>query len=317
MKNFRLEKANSVEEAVRLIKSCEGKACIKAGGTDILGGLKREIHPEYTQLVVDILDLDELSYIREEDGFIKIGALTRLKAIAGHELLRKHYTVLAEAARRTASPNLRSMGTIGGNICQENRCWYYRARDNFFPCKMKGGKRCYAPTGDNRIHSVLGAVNACFAVNPSDTAPALLALGAQMVSTERVIDSNDFWTAGCSGCTILNKGEIVKEIRFKTAEGMRSAFLKHALRPTIDFPILNCAVVNRNGEIKIALNGVYPTPYRPLEAEQLVSGTEMTEELAAKAAELAFAKARALSGNGHKIQIAKAYIKTLLMETGR
>lgn len=314
MKNFRLERVNTIEEAAALIKNCEGKACIKAGGTDILGGLKREIHPEYVELLVDILDIDTLSYIREEDGFVKIGALTRLKAVAANAMLKEKYTALAEAARRTASPNLRAMGTIGGNICQENRCWYYRARDNFFPCKMKGGKRCYAPVGDNRIHSVLGAVNACFAVNPSDTAPALLALGAQIVTTERVIDSNEFWTAGCTGCTVLNRGEIVTEIRFKAADGMKSAFRKHALRPTIDFPIINCAVVNVNGDIKIALNGVYPTPYRPIEAEELVSGKEITEELAEKAAELAFAKARALSKNGHKIQIAKAYVKTLLLE---
>lgn len=314
MKNFRYEKVNTLEDAVTLIKNCEGKVCIKAGGTDVLGGLKREIHPEYPEMVVDILDIDGLSYIREEDGFIKIGALTKLKMIADNEMLKKNYTVLAEAARRTASPHLRAMGTIGGNICQENRCWYYRARDNFFFCKMKGGKRCYAPAGDNRIHSIFGAVNACFAVNPSDTAPALLALDAQMVTTERVIDAREFWTAQCGSCTVLKKGEILTEIRFQAASGMKSVFRKHALRPTIDFPIINCAVVNVDGAVKIALNGVYPTPYRLMEAESFLNDKEITKETAEDAVDLAFAKAKALSKNGHKIQIAKAYVKTLLLE---
>lgn len=314
MKNFKYVAPESVAEAVSLIELFDGKACIKAGGTDLLGGLKREIHPDYPELIVDLTRIPGLTGIREEGGYIHIGALTTLKAVAQSELLQKNYTVLSEAARRTASPNLRSMGTIGGNICQENRCWYYRAKDNYFPCKMKGGKMCYVPAGDNRIHSILGAVNGCFAVNPSDTAPAILALNGEIVTTKRVIPAGEFWTASTTGCTVLERAEIVTEIRFPAAEGLKSAFEKHALRPTIDFPIINCAVVNDHGSVRIALNGVYPTPYRALGAEEIVSGKEITEELADEAAEHAFGKLVVLKKNAHKVPIAKAYIKTLLMQ---
>lgn len=317
MKNFDYIRVSSLEEASELLRSCPGKACVKAGGTDLIGALKRNIHPDYPELVIDILSVEGCSYILEEEGFVRIGALTTLKEVAANAMLREKYTVLAEAAERTASPNLRCMGTIGGNICQENRCWYYRAKDNFFPCKMKGGKMCYAPAGDNRIHSVLGAVNGCFAVNPSDTAPAILALGGIIVTTDREIPAEDFWTASCTGCTILEKSELVKEIRFPAREGLKSAFLKHALRPTIDFPIINCAVVNDNGQYVVALNGVYPKPYRAFGTEEYISNRELTEENAEAAAEQAFGKIIKLSKNEHKLKIAKAYIKTLLLKTAQ
>ncbi len=313
MKNFEFIKSISIDEAVQAIKTCEGKAYVKAGGTDLMGGLKREIHEIYPEKIVDIYDIKGLDYITEEGGFVKIGSLTTLKEIAQNPMLQESYTVLAEAARRTASPHLRTMGTVGGNICQENRCWYYRAKDNFFPCKMKGGKKCFAPLGDNRIHSIFGAVNGCFAVNPSDTAPAFVALDAEIVTTDRIIKAAEFWTASVESCTVLERGELVKEIRFPVQAKMKSAFLKHALRPTIDFPILNCAIAISAEKVRICLNGIYPTPLRMTEAEDLIFGKEITEEFATEAADLALSKAKPLSCNVHKVQIAKAYIKTLLL----
>lgn len=312
MKDFQLINVETVEDAVEAMKNCQGKAVFMAGGTDLLGGLKREIHPQYPEAVINLAGLQGLEYICEEGGFLKIGALTRLKDIAKDSLVGEKYTALALAASRTASPTLRQMGTIAGNICQENRCWYYRARENYFPCRMKGGKICFAPKGDHRNHSIFGALNGCFAVNPSDTAPALVAFKAEMVTTRRTIAADDFFTAVTENCTVLEKGEVVLEIRLPQVES-KSVFAKHALRPTIDFPIVNCAVVKTTSGVSICLNAVAPTPYRAVAAEEMIEDILVTEELAEEAAEAAFAKAKALPQNKHKVQIAKTLLKRALL----
>lgn len=311
MKDFQLINVETVESAVQIMNDFQGKAVFMAGGTDLLGGLKREIHPHYPEAVINLSRLG-LEYIHEEGGYLKIGALTRLKDVANDAMVNEKYTALAQAASRTASPTLRRMGTIGGNICQENRCWYYRARENYFPCRMKGGKVCYAPKGDHRNHSVFGAVNGCFAVNPSDTAPALVAFRAEMVTTRRTIAADDFFTAAVENCTVLEKGEVVLEIRLPAGE-TKSIFAKHALRPTIDFPIVNCAVVKARAGVSICLNAVAPTPYRVVAAEEMIGDNLMTAELAEEAAEAAFAKAKALPQNKHKVQIAKTMLKRALL----
>lgn len=315
MKEFNLVNVCSVDEAVKAMQSSSGKAVFLAGGTDLLGGLKREIYPVYPETVISLTQIEGLSAIREEDGYLKIGALAKLKDVANNGLVKEKYTALAEAAAHTASPTLRQMGTIGGNICQENRCWYYRAKDNYFPCKMKGGKMCYAPAGDNRNHSIFGHVNACFAVNPSDTAPALVAFGANIVTTQRTIAADDFFTAENESCTVLENGELVLEIQIpQTSSDTKSAFSKYALRPVIDFPMVNCAVVKNSQGIRICLNAVAPVPHRAAEAEQLIGQSEITEELAEKAGEATVEKARALSKNAHKIQIAKTMVKRTILE---
>ena len=312
MKEFQLINVDTVESAVRTMNEFQGKAVFMAGGTDLLGGLKREIHPHYPEAVINLSRLEGLEYIREDDGFLKIGALTRLKDIAKDSLVNEKYTALAQAASRTASPTLRQMGTIGGNICQENRCWYYRARENYFPCRMKGGKVCFAPKGDHRNHSIFGALGGCFAVNPSDTAPALVAFKAEIITTQRTIAADDFFTAVTENCTVLEKGEVVLEIKLPQAQ-TQSIFAKHALRPTIDFPIVNCAVVKSMSGVSICLNAVAPTPHRAVAAEEVVGDKPITAEMAAEAAEAALTKAKALSQNKHKVQIAQTMLKRALL----
>ena len=218
------------------------KAAIIAGGTDLLGKMKDEILPTYPEALVNIKSIPGLDYVARKGGILAIGSLTRLEDIATNDIIRAEYPALAEAARRTASTHLREMGTIGGNICQDIRCWYYRNPNNRFPCLRKGGGRCYAIDGDNRYHSIFGGSveKGCYAVHPSDTAPALVVLGATVLTTKRHIKAEDFFEVAVTRTTILDADEIVTEIQLPPPVG-KSAFLKFALRKAIDFPIVNCA----------------------------------------------------------------------------
>jgi NADPH-dependent glutamate synthase beta subunit-like oxidoreductase/CO/xanthine dehydrogenase FAD-binding subunit len=156
MRRFKHINACSVEEATSILKDCGRKARVIAGGTDLLGQMKDDILPEYPEVIVNIKNISSLDYIREEGQTLRIGALTRLEDIAKDRVVKDGSSILAEAARRTASPHIREMGTIGGNICQSNRCWYYWVPNNRFYCMRKGGRVCYALTGDGRHHSIFG-----------------------------------------------------------------------------------------------------------------------------------------------------------------
>ncbi len=156
MKRFKHVNARSLEEVTSILKEYGRKARVMAGGTDLLGEMKDDILPEYPEVVVNIKTVPGLDYVRDDGRLLRIGALTRLEDIARNSTVKKKYSLLAEAARVTASPHIREMGTIGGNICQSNRCWYYWVPDNRFHCMRKGGRECYALTGDGRYHSIFG-----------------------------------------------------------------------------------------------------------------------------------------------------------------
>jgi NADPH-dependent glutamate synthase beta subunit-like oxidoreductase/CO/xanthine dehydrogenase FAD-binding subunit len=156
MKIFKHVNALSAKEAASILKEYKGKAKVVAGGTDLMGQIKDSILPEPPEVIVNIKTISDLGYIRENGGTLKIGALTKIEDIAQDKIVKSRYPLLAEAAHRTASPHIREMGTIGGNICQSNRCWYYWVPDNRFYCARKGGKVCYALTGDGRYHSIFG-----------------------------------------------------------------------------------------------------------------------------------------------------------------
>ena len=178
MRNFAHVNAETLDEAIAALRRYGKKAAVIAGGTDLLGKMKDEILPTYPEALVNIKNIPGLDYVTRKGDALAIGSLTRLEDIATNDIIRSEYPALAEAARRTASTHLREMGTIGGNICQDIRCWYYRNPNNRFPCLRKGGGRCYAIDGDNRYHSIFGGSveKGCYAVHPSDTAPALVAL---------------------------------------------------------------------------------------------------------------------------------------------
>ena len=321
MKRFAHIDALTVEEAVSHLRRYGDGASVIAGGTDLLGKMKERILPRYPEAIVNLKTIPGLDVIGEEGGMLRIGALARLQDIARHPTIERHYSALAEAARRTASPNLREMGTLGGNLCQDIRCWYYRSANNRFPCLKKGGGRCYAIDGDNRYHSIFGGTveEGCYAVHPSDTAPALIALGAAVKTSKRTVEAEDFFAVGVGKTTILDDDEILTEIQVPTPPGAtKSAFSKVALRKSIDFPIVNCAarITVSNGKVtaaRICLNAVHIKPYRAVAAEESIVGKGMSAESAEAAGVAAVSPARPMTHNGYMVQIAKTLVTRTIL----
>lgn len=330
MEAFKHYQPKSVEEAAAILKKTGPGACVIAGGTDLVGCLKDRLWLEAPEAVVDIKRIPGLNAISLADGALKIGALVTLTEIAESALVRSVCPGLAEAARRTASPPLRNVGTMGGNLCQENRCWYYRYPDKLggkIPCVRKGGQKCLAVTGDNRYHSIFGVVNKCIAVNPSDTAPAVMALDAVLMTSKRSIPVDEFFSARHGKqSTVLDADEILLEILIpetslrlegKDAE-VRSLFKKLAFRKSIDFALVNCAVclTVKNGVVEkagICLNGVYCNPWRAVEAEKHLAGKELTETVVEEAAEIALRGAKPLPQNRYKVNLAQSILADCLL----
>ncbi|MFH1240917.1 MAG: FAD binding domain-containing protein [Pseudomonadota bacterium] len=324
MKKFAHFNASSVREAVSLLRRYQGKASIIAGGTDLLGKIKDRILPSYPEAIVNLKTIKGLDSIKEEEGMLKIGPLAVLEDIAHDAIVKTKYTALAEAARRTASPHLREMGTLGGNICQDIRCWYYRHPENRFPCLRKGGGRCYALAGDTRYHSIFGGSveEGCIAVHPSDMAPALIAMNGYIKTSKRTIRAENFFQVEVSKTTVLDDDEIVTEIQVQTpVDGTKSSFFKFALRKSIDFPIVNCAAMIRSSagrvdEARVCLNAVYVKPYRAIGAEEAIIGKEINEINTEAATDAAVSDAKPLADNKYMVQIAKMLVKRAILACG-
>ncbi len=324
MKTFAHFNASTIGEAISLLRRYQGRAHVIAGGTDILGKMKDRILPDYPEALINLKTVPGLDTINEADGFLKIGPLTILEDIAHHAIIRERYTALADAARRTASPHLREMGTLGGNMCQDIRCWYYRNPENRFPCLRKGGGRCYALKGDTRYHSIFGGSvrDGCIAVHPSDTAPALIALDAKIKTSKRTLRAEDFFQVDVSKTTVLDPDELVTEFQIPAPpKGTKSAFFKFALRKSIDFPIVNSAAMisQTRGLVdaaRICLNAVYVKPYRALKGEEALLGKNLNKTAAEAAAESVTGDATPLDDNAYMVQAAKALIKQTILTCG-
>lgn len=309
MKHFAHVDASSLDEAAKLAGP---DAEVIAGGTDLLGTLKDEILRTYPKTVVNLKTIPDLDYITEDGDTVRIGALTKVKTVAESELVQTKFACLAQAASKVASPAIRAMGTIGGNICQRHRCWYFRSADDRFDCFRKGGDYCPALAGDARYHSIFGPEEGCYAANSPETAPALIALGATIVTTKREIPAGEFFHANVTRSTVLEDGELVREIAIPNKQ-FQSAFTKYALRKSIDFAIANCAVAkDPDGGWAIVMGGVYPSPVRATEAEAMVSGA-IDEKTAQAAADAAVASAQPLECNTYKVEIARAMVKRALL----
>jgi len=325
MKAFNHTNAKTLAEAQTALAVKGSVVNLIAGGTDLMGVLKDNILPidtMYPKSVINIKTIPGLDYIKEEAGVLKIGAATRLADVAASEVVSKKFTALAQAALRVATPHVRDMATIGGNLAQLHRCWYFRKPENRFPCFRKGGKTCFAMMGDNRYHSIFGVVNGCMAVHPSDVAPALIALNGKIVTTKRTLDAEAFFDVKIPGNTVLTPGEIIKEIQVPALpSGAKSAFLKFAIRKSIDFPIVNCAVMAGGGAARICLNAVAPKPYRAVKAEAAIAGKTIDAAIAEAAGAAAVEDAKPFKenpnspGNTFKVQIAKTLVKRALLAT--
>jgi xanthine dehydrogenase YagS FAD-binding subunit len=322
MRAFEYVKPATVADAVRELGRSWADAKILAGGIDLLGELKEGIIAP--QRIVNIKGISGLRYIRfsEKEG-LRLGALVTLEEIETHQVIRQRYTALAEAAHSVGTPQIRNVGTIGGNLCQRPRCWYYR--DEHTKCLKKGGPICFAYNGENKYHAILGG-GPCYIVHPSDCAPALIAFRASVTVVsprgQRTVPLEEFFVLPSRRLdheTILEPDEIVTEIRVPTpAPNTRSTYLKFKERDSHDFAIVGAAVVMRlRGkvceDVRIVLSGVAPIPWRSPEAEAVLKGKAITPELAEQAGKAAVAKAQPLSQNAYKVPLTQAIVKQAIL----
>lgn len=324
MRSFEHVNAGTVKEACKLLVKYDGRAVLNAGGTDLLSTLKGENLFEYPEALINIKTIVGLDKIVESKGSLRIGALAKLSAIVNSPLLNERYPALAEAARTVATPQIRNAATIGGNLCQDVRCWYYRYPRHIggpILCARKGKGPCLAVKGDNRYHALMGAKK-CFAVCPSDTAVALAALDAQIriagPEGERRIAVTDFYNPLGNS---LKRGEMVIGVEVPSvADQSKQTFLKFTLRKPVDFAIVSvaCVITVKRGvctDARIALGAVAAGPVRATKAEKILVGRPVDETSAADAAEAALAGAKPLSMNAYKIEIAKTLVKRAILQT--
>ena len=318
MPAFELYQPNSVADAQKLLQQYGTDAWVMAGGLDSFDWLKDRI--KKPKVVVDLSGVDELKGIRTTDSGIEIGAMTTLTEVVRSPIIREKYGLLSEGAELAASPQIRNQGTIGGNVSQDARCWYYRAG---WPCYRAGGNICYAdaPMGRNREHAILHAQR-CVAVNPSDSAPALIALDAKFVlrtrEGERIVDAEDYFIGPDIDITrlhILRPGDLLTAIRIpSTWAGARFYFEKVRDRNVWDFALLNVAsamVVSdgRIERIRLAVNGAAARPLRLKAVEDAVRGKAPDATTGLMAGRLAVEGAVPLQFNAYKIPLMRNLVK--------
>ena len=325
MPAFELFQPANVNDALTLLDRHGSNAWILAGGLDTFDWLKDR--SKRTNVVIDLSQMSELRGIKEVEGGVEIGALTTLTEVVRHPAIREKFGLLMEAAELVASPQIRNQGTLGGNVSQDTRCWYYRSG---WSCYRAGGNICYAdtPTAINREHAILEA-DRCVAVSPSDTAPALIALDAKMVirsrSGERVVDAEQYFVGPAieiTRMTVLRPGELLMAIRIPaTWAGAQFYFEKVRDRQVWDFPLVNVAsAMKASGgqiqQLRLAVGAVAATPLRLTAVETAVAGRQRNEETADMAGRLAVEGAQPLRYNGYKIPLMRNLVKRAIRGTG-
>ena len=315
---FELYQPATIDDAVRLLEQHGTDAWVLAGGLDSMDWLKDRL--KKPRVVVDLSQIAALRGIKEVNGGLEIGATTPLTEVVRHPVVRDRYSLLMQAAELVASPQIRNQGTLGGNVSQDTRCWYYRGG---WTCYRAGGNICYAdtPTAINREHAIFDA-DRCVAVNPSDTAPALVALDAQMVVRgprgERVVNAEDYWIGPGIDITrmnVLQPTELLTAIRLPAAwAGAQFYFEKVRDRQVWDFPLVNVAsAIKPNGgtigEARLVVNAVAATPRRLKAVEAAIAGKPRNEATAEMAGKLAVEGAQPLRYNGYKVPLMRNLVK--------
>jgi xanthine dehydrogenase YagS FAD-binding subunit len=318
MPAFDLLQPSSAADAQKLLQKHGEEAWVMAGGLDSFDWLKDRI--KKPKVLVDLSGVEELKGIRTTGDGLEIGAMTTLTEIANHPEIKAKYGVLSQAVEVVASPQIRNQGTLGGNVSQDVRCWYYRAG---WPCYRDGGNICYAdtPVGRNREHAIFGA-NRCVAVHPSDSAPALIALDAKFViqtpKGERVVDAEDYFLGpeiDITRINILQPGDLLTAIRIPSKwAGAKFYFEKVRDRNVWDFPLMNVAsaMVVSGGNIdriRIAVSAVAPRPQRLKAVEDAVRGKPADAATGEMAGKLAVQGAVPLQFNAYKIPLMRNLVK--------
>jgi xanthine dehydrogenase YagS FAD-binding subunit len=299
------------------------KAVVAGGGSDVLGMMKEQlIAPDVLVRLAAVRGLDR---VRPEKGGLTIGGQITLDALSRDQTIRKQYTVLAEAAESVATPQIRNVGTLAGNVCQRPWCWYYR---NGFQCFKNGGNVCYSASGENQFHAIFGG-GPSFIVHPSDTAPALVALDATFTIVgpqgERRVPAAEFFalpTLNPSRENVLRDDEVLASISLPSARrNVRSMYHKVLDREAWTHAVVSAAVVMELEKdvcrsARVVLGGVAPIPWRLPEVERMLAGQQITETLAARAGEAAVAGARALQHNAYKIPLTRAMVARTITDLG-
>ena len=326
MRSFAYVEPDSLQTASEILAREGARARPIAGGVDLLGELKdRLAEPETLVNLKSIPGLDAIRF--DPDGTLRIGSLATLAAVAAHERLRREFPAIAEAALSVGSPEIRNVGTVGGNLCQRPRCWYYRSP--LHTCLKKGGDVCFTTTGDSRYHAILGG-GPSFIVHPSDLAPALIACDARVSVTgpkgAKDLPLEQFYLLPRVRIdleTILDPGEIVTGVEVpassSTSAGWSSRYLKFKEKDSMDFALASVAAALRMqgtscAGARLVLGGVAPIPWRSKEGEGAIVGQAVDVPSAGRAAEAALAAADPLPHNGYKVPLAKALVRRALLD---
>lgn len=318
MPHFDLFQPDTLDAALDLRSRLRSDGWVLAGGQDSYDWLKNRT--KRTTAVIDITGITALKGIRETNGGLEIGALTTLTEIENDPLVREHFRLLSTAAGRVASPQIRNAGTLGGNLCQDTRCWYYRYGVD---CYRAGGNMCYAdtPEGQNREHAIFGA-SRCVAVQPSDTANALVALEASIVLRgprgERIVPASEFFVGPAldiRSMTALREGEILTAVRIPaTWRDATFYFEKVADRATWDFALLSIAAAFKlEGDTiraaRLVCGAVACVPWRLEAVERAITGSARSEDTANRAGQLAVDGARTLNFNHFKVPLMENLVR--------
>jgi xanthine dehydrogenase YagS FAD-binding subunit len=324
MKAFTNANARDLQQAVTLAQQAGLKglaASFAGGGSDLLQLAKeRIVAPD---VIVNLKTIKNLDRVTPRAGGVEVGGLLTLDAISNHPTISRDYAVLSEAAGSVATPQIRNVGTLAGNVCQRPWCWYFR---NGFPCLKNGGTTCFSVTGENQFHAIFGG-GPSYIVHPSDTAPALVALDATFrvvgPSGERLVPAADFFVLPRENAArenVLGPEEVLASIQIPaTRPGTRSTYHKVLDREAWTHAVVSAAIVLEMDQAtcrsaRIVLGGVAPIPWRLRDVEGLLAGQRITPELAAKAAEASIAGARPLQKNAYKIPLTKGVVRRTLLE---
>ena len=327
MKTFTNVNAKDVRDAVRLAQQGRhdgNHVSFSGGGSDLLGLIKeRLVTPDIVVNLRRAGAQDEAAGVHINDDGARIGGLTTLNTLSRDVEIRRSFTVLAEAAENVATPQIRNVGTLAGNVCQRPWCWYYR---NGFPCYKAGGNQCFSFAGENQFHAIFGG-GPSYIVHPSDTASALVALDATFgligPAGERIVAASNFFELprrNASTENVLGDDELLAYVNIPALpDGSRSAYHKVMDRESWTHAIVSAAVVlTMNGNVcrtaRIVLGGVAPIPWAVPRAAQLLDGQRITPELAAHVADAALADAQPLSHNAYKVPLTRAVIERTLLD---
>jgi len=320
MQSFEWVDATRLSDA---LSSLEDKAMVKAGGIDVLDRLKEGL--DGPKRLVNIRNIRELKFAEEAGGVLRLGPLMTLAETAQHAVVKQSFPALAEACEMAATPQIRNVATLGGNILQRPRCWYFREEQ--FHCLRKGGDRCFALDGENDYHAVFDN-GICAIVHPSAVAVAAVAYGAtvQLASSKgkREVPLESIFVRPEQDVTrehSLAAGELLTEIRLPATGGMRSAYTKLMEKESFDWPVAEVATVlqmsgGRVEKASIILGAAAPIPWRAKQAEAALVGKPLTAESAAQAGRAAIQGATPLGENAYKLRLIEVAVRRTLMKAG-